>query len=443
MSVTRERKETGFFWLRDVPRTWHVVRGKDLFRKMSLPVRDEDEVVTCFRDGVTTLRKNRREDGFTFALKEMGYQGVRAGHLVIHAMDSFAGAIGISDSDGKCSPVYSVCAAKNNNLTHLPFFSSVLRNMATVGYIQSVAKGIRERSTDFRYSEVENAYFSLPPFNEQRRIAAWLDIQTHRIDERRELLGKKRELLRDLRCNLISETLASGLRGQEKTPTGLGDLPELPLGWKADHAKRILRFVTSGSRGWAEYYADEGDLFLRIGNLTRETIDLDLNDVQYVALPAKAAEGKRTRVREGDMLVSITADLGSIAVAPKLNKPAYVNQHIALCRPKDSVHPRWLGYAMLGPQSKRQMMNSGYGGTKVQLSLDDVRNVWLSVPPLEEQREIAAFLDGRLDKIARQIALIDQFDELLQQQRKAIIHEAVTGKIDLSDYEPPAPAMAA
>lgn len=267
---------------------------------------------------------------------------------------------------------------------------------------------------------------------EQLSIAAWLDRQTNRIDKRRELLCKKRELLRELRSNLISETLASGLRGQEKAPTGLEDLPELPLGWKANHAKRLLRFITSGSRGWAEYYADEGDYFLRIGNLTRETIELDLSNVQYVALPSKAAEGKRTRIREGDILVSITADLGSIAVAPKLTKPAYVNQHIALCRPKDSVHPRWLGYAMLSSQSKRQMMSSGYGGTKVQLSLDDVRNVWLAVPPLDEQQEIATFLDRKLSQIDRQIVLIDQLDDLLKQQRKAIIHEAVTGKIDLS-----------
>lgn len=430
--VMRPTKVTGFFWLPQMPITWRMVRGKDIFRKVSLMVRDEDEVVTCFRDGTTTLRAKRREDGFTFALKEIGYQGVRTGHLVISAMDAFAGAIGISDSDGKCSPVYSVCASKDVNTAHLPFFSWVLRNMAASGYIQSVAKGIRERSTDFRYSEVENAHFSLPSLNEQRRITAWLNLQTARIDKRRELLGKKRELLRDLRSNLIAETLASGLRGHETTSTGLADLPALPLGWQASHAKRLLRFITSGSRGWAEYYAEEGDIFLRIGNLTRETIDLDLSDMKYVALPAKAAEGKRTRLRPGDMLVSITADLGSIAVVPVLDKPAYVSQHIALCRPKTGVHPRWLGYAMVSTQAKRQLMNSGYGGTKIQLSLDDVRNVWLAVPPLVEQIEIADFLDQRLSKIDRQITLIDQLDGLLQQQRKAIIHEAVTGKIDLS-----------
>lgn len=435
--MLRNTVDSGYFWLGKLPTEWSVVRGKDLFRKVYLPVRNEDEIVTCFRDGVTTLRKNRRVDGFTFALKEIGYQGVRTGHLVVHAMDAFAGAIGIADSDGKCSPVYSVCTPKNQSRTSLPYYAWVLRNMATAGYIQSVAKGIRERSTDFRYSEVEEAHFALPSLDEQRRITAWLDLQTRRIDKRLALLCKKREMLRELRRKLIAETVASGLGFTEKSPTGLDDLPELPKGWMACQCKRLLRFITSGSRGWAEYYADEGDIFLRIGNLTRETINLDLGDVQHVALPAKAAEGKRTRIRQGDMLVSITADLGSIAVAPRLDKPAYVNQHIALCRPKDSVHSRWLGYAMLSEQSKRQLMSSGYGGTKIQLSLDDVRHVWLAVPPHGEQQEIAEFLDGRLDKIARQITFIDRLEELLKEQRKALIHEAVTGKIDLSQYEPP------
>lgn len=312
---------------------------------------------------------------------------------------------------------------KDFSLEYVGYWSNIVpwREIATQTALPSLTQ-----------TDANNVIIGCPSLDEQCRIAAWLELQTNRIDKRRELLGKKRELLRELRINLISEKLASGLHGQEKASTGLSDIPELPLGWKASHAKRLLRFITSGSRGWAEYYADEGDFFLRIGNLTRETIELDLSDVQHVALPSKAAEGRRTRIREGDMLVSITADLGSIAVAPKLAKPAYVNQHIALCRPKDSVHPRWLGYAMLSSQSKRQMMSSGYGGTKVQLSLDDVRNVWLAVPPLDEQEEIAAFLDRKLSQIDRQITLIDQLDDLLKQQRKAIIHEAVTGKIDLS-----------
>ncbi len=73
------KKDSGVEWLGEVPAHWSVERAKWLFQKMERPVREEDAVVTCFRDGVVTLRKNRRESGFTESLKEIGYQGIRAG----------------------------------------------------------------------------------------------------------------------------------------------------------------------------------------------------------------------------------------------------------------------------------------------------------------------------------------------------------------------------
>src|ERR1700747_1544563 len=94
-------------WLGEIPSHWSIGRAKWLFQKMDRAPRDSDEVVTCFRDGIVTLRKNRRVRGFTESIKEIGYQGIRKGDLVIHAMDAFAGAVGVSDSDGKGSPVYS------------------------------------------------------------------------------------------------------------------------------------------------------------------------------------------------------------------------------------------------------------------------------------------------------------------------------------------------
>ena len=94
-------KPSGVPWLGDVPVHWDARRGGGLFHKMDRPVCDSDEVITCFRDGTVTLRKNRRTEGFTESLKEIGYQGVRKGDLVIHQMDAFAGAVGVSDSVGK------------------------------------------------------------------------------------------------------------------------------------------------------------------------------------------------------------------------------------------------------------------------------------------------------------------------------------------------------
>ncbi len=138
-------KDSGVEWLREVPEHWESEKGKWLFTKMERPVRPGDGVVTAFRDGQVTLRANRRTQGFTNALKEHGYQGIRQGDLVINAMDAPGGAIGISDSDGKSTPVYSACVSRIENNVTPPFYAYLLRHMALSGFIETLAKGIRER----------------------------------------------------------------------------------------------------------------------------------------------------------------------------------------------------------------------------------------------------------------------------------------------------------
>jgi type I restriction enzyme S subunit len=181
---------------------WNTQRLKFLFRRVSRPVRDEHEVVTAFRDGIVTRRSNRREDGFTFADKEIGYQGIQRGDLAIHAMDGFAGAIGVSDSEGKVSPVLSVLVPRNEGRADPRFWAYYLRNLAVSGYISSLAKGIRERSTDFRWKDAGDLLVNHPDLPTQKQIAAFLDRETARIDE---LIAKKERMVEVLRENLLSE----------------------------------------------------------------------------------------------------------------------------------------------------------------------------------------------------------------------------------------------
>ena len=119
-------KDSGVDWLGKIPSEWTLRRGKSLFRKMDRPVRDTDEIVTCFRDGTVTLRRRRRTTGFTEAVQEFGYQGVRRGDLVIHQMDAFAGAIGVSDADGKASPVYTICVPRADAMPS--YYQWIVRN---------------------------------------------------------------------------------------------------------------------------------------------------------------------------------------------------------------------------------------------------------------------------------------------------------------------------
>lgn len=198
----------------------------------------------------------------------------------------------------------------------------------------------------------------------------------------------------------------------------IGPLPEH---WDAFALKRDIVFITSGSRGWAEHYADEGALFLRIGNLARESLHLDLSDIQRVSVP-DGSEGERTRVRPGDLLFSITAFIGSVAIVPDQIQTAYVSQHVALARLHCSkLTPRWVGYAALSAVGKAYLDAQCYGGTKIQLGLDDVANLPVPVPPLTEQLSIAAFLDRETGKIDALVAEQERLIALLKEKQHALL----------------------
>lgn len=282
----------------------------------------------------------------------------------------------------------------------------------------------------------------LPPMAEQITIADYLDRETRKIDA---LIAKKRELiekLREKRTSLISRTVTRGLPpdaaraagldpNPRLKPSGIEWLGDVPEHWGVAQLRRFVRYVTSGSRGWAEHYADEGAIFVRIGNLTRDSIRIDLSDVQYVDPPV-GAEGERTKIELGDVLFSITAYLGSVAVADESVVGAYINQHIALVRlANDDLTPRFTAYAVLADAGQAQLSVQGYGGTKVQLALDDVKVLWLPIPTKVEQEAITDFLDRETEKNATMIEKVESAMKRLQEYRTALITAAVTGKIDV------------
>lgn len=200
-------KPSGIPWIASIPAHWHIKRGKSIFQEVYRDVRPEDGTVTCFRDGEVTLRTNRRTTGFTESEKEIGYHGVRVGDLVIHQMDAFAGSIGISDSDGKCSPICIVCQPLHNDEADLGYYCQLLRVMAHSGFIQSLAKGIRERTTDFRYKTLGTLHFPVPPYQEQQEIAAYLDEKCGKIDAIIEKIDTQIERLKELKRSLINEVV--------------------------------------------------------------------------------------------------------------------------------------------------------------------------------------------------------------------------------------------
>lgn len=188
LNPNAEMKDSGVQWIGKMPSHWSCERGKYILKYIQKPVRQEDGVITCFRDGEVTLRSNRREDGFTMADKEIGYQGIDVGDLVVHGMDGFAGAIGISDSRGKASPVLNVLDTDMDK----KYVMYYLRSMAYGDVFLALATGIRVRSCDLRWNKLAELCYPVPPLKEQKEISAYVDDKISKADA---VIDAKREQL--------------------------------------------------------------------------------------------------------------------------------------------------------------------------------------------------------------------------------------------------------
>lgn len=422
-------KDSGVEWLGEVPEHWELARTKRLFELMKRAPVEEDGIVTAFRDGEVTLRSNRRSEGFTNAVHEHGYQRVLVGDLVIHAMDAFAGAIGVSDSVGKSTPVYAVCRARTP-LVDTRYYARLLRHMALSGYIMSLAKGVRERSTEFRWSEAADLVLAVPPPLEQTEIAVFLDREAAKIDaliaEQRRLV----ELLKEQRQALISHAVTKGLDPDATMKSsGVEWIGDVPAHWSVQRVKSVSSFTTSGPRGWSGHVCDEGPLFIQSGDLN-DNLGIDFAGAKRVQVE-DSAETTRTQLASGDIVVCITgAKTGNVAVCRAVPEKAYINQHLCLVRPTGDVHPVFLGNLLKSSVGHMHFALSQYG-LKQGLSLEDVREAPVVRPPLREQSLLLEYIHSQSTVFDTLTSEAERAIVLLRERRTALISAAVTGKIDV------------
>ena len=213
-------------------------------------------------------------------------------------------------------------------------------------------------------------------------------------------------------------------------PTSLGTFP---ADWACCDIGSLNPFITSGSRGWAKRYAEIGAAFIRITNMSRESIDLDLSDLRRVRVPPADAEATRTQLRVGDVLISITADIGIIGwVGENVPSPAYINQHVSLIRfSRPRVDSRFVAYFLAAEASQRAFLAQTDQGAKAGLNLEQVRRVRVVLPSEVEQTAIASALSD-VD------ALLIQFDKLIVKKRdlkQAAMQQLLCGRTRLPGFQ--------
>ena len=403
----RVMKDSGVPWVGEIPKNWRILRGKNILILLERPVKEDDGVITCFRDGEVTLRSNRREEGFTFSLQEIGYQGIEPGDLVVHGMDGFAGSIGISDSRGKATPVLNVMDSSESK----KYLMYQLRTMAHCGLFFALSSGIRVRSCDTNWNKLKTIFYLVPPKEEQIRIVSFIDAKCAEIDSILENTQASIEDYKKLKQSVITEAVTKGIRGDRP----MKDSGMIPETWGLTRHK----YVMHKKKDICEHYSGQ------------DIISLSMNGVIVRDLDAG---GKMPTSFDGYQYV----EPGTLL----------------LCLFDIDVTPRCVGlvknYGVTSPAYSKFIIHDGYAATYYDYLLryiDDnkyfvhlAKNLRSSltetdfgalptiVPPLDEQQEIAAYLDEKCAAIDSLIASKEALITELEAYKKSMIYEYVTGK---------------
>lgn len=418
--MSRKMKDSGLPWIGEIPSTWRCLRGKYVLEYLQKPVEDTDGVITCFRDGEVTLRSNRREDGFTISEKEIGYQGIDVGDLVVHGMDGFAGSIGISDSRGKASPVLVVLDSKHDKR----FLMYYLRNMAYSDVFLALATGIRVRSCDLRWNKLAETIFTLPPVEEQKAIVRFIDKKTAEIDaaitEAKSLIEKYKAY----KQSIITETVTKGLNPDVKMKdSGVEWIGEIPEHWNFLKGKYLFQ----------QRYERGNSVELQLLSPTQkfgcipQSLYEELTGANAVKLNEKTNLNLLKTIHIGDYCISLRSFQGGFEYSKYegVVSPAYqvfypIKSNI--CRGyykymfKDGTFIAKMNSFTLSLRDGKNIAFADFGNTP------------LPFPPLSEQQAIADYLDTKCSQIDTVISQKEQLVTRLQEYKKSIIFEYVTGK---------------
>lgn len=408
----REMKDSGLQWAGDIPQYWNIAKGKHFMAVLERPVRDDDNVITCFRNGEVTLRSNRREDGFTVATVEAGYQGIEPGDLVVHGMDGFAGAIGISDSRGKGTPALNVLSCSENK----KYIMYLLRAMAYTEVFMALSTGIRVRTCDTNWKKLKLLDYLIPPADEQLCIADFLDAKCAEIDALTADIQTQIDTLEQYKRSVITETVTKGLNPDaEMRDSGIQWIGDMPAHWGVIRGKYILRYMQKPVRendGVITCFRD-GEVTLR-SNRREDGFTMSDKEIGYQGIDV------------GDLVVhGMDGFAGAIGISDSRGKASPVLNVLDTdqCKRYIMYYLRSMAYSDVF-----LALATGIRVRSCDLRWNKLAELSYPVPPLDEQNAIVKHIDSVLSKADAVIADKEAQLATLDEYKKSLIFEYVTGK---------------
>lgn len=417
--MARKMKDSGIEWIGEIPEGWSIARGKHILTLLQRAVFPTDGVITCFRDGEVTLRSNRREDGFTVSLKEIGYQGIEPGDLVVHGMDGFAGSIDISDSRGKSSPVLVVLDSSQDK-KYLMYY---LRSTAYNNVFLALSTGIRVRSCDLKWNKLADLLYLVPPIVEQHKLVSFLDEKCSEIDA---MLSKTRasiEEYKKLKQAVITQAVTKGVRGErEMKDSGVEWIGEIPKDWSKNKLLRIFDIIGSGTtpKSTDDNNYDGNINWLQSGDINGNILKECKNRISFEVF----SKYPTLKLYSAPFIIIAMygASIGNLSISiidGCVNQACCVLSHA-------NQNFQYMFYCLKSIQP--HLIKKAVGGGQPNISQEIIKSLWVPLPPLDEQKEIADYLDAKCTEIDGLIAKKEQLVKELESYKKSLIYEVVTGK---------------
>ena len=438
-----EYKESEIEWLGSIPKPWGVYAGKRIFKNERKPALTSDQQLAASQKyGVIpqTLMMKLNDSKVMLALKgTQSFRHVDENNFVI-SLRSFEGGIEHSSYSGCVSPAYTVLSS-SKAIFHF-YFKYLLKCAPFVSALEASTDSLRDGKS-ITYDQFGTIHLPTPSYNEQVKIASFLDHETAKIDTLIEEQKTLIRLLKEKRQAVISHAVTKGLNPDVKVKdSGVEWLGEVPEHWEVSSLRHYADFV-DGDRG--SQYPNENDLknsgvlFLSSKNIVE--CKLDLTEAKFIS-QNKFDQLNRGKALDGDLIVKVRGSVGRIGELAKFSisehkhKTAFINAQMMIIRTSNKMLPDYLVLVSQSLYWTEQLAVGAYGTAQQQLSNDIFANLHIAVPPIEEQITILEKLDEVCASLNHLIHEGKTAIKLMQERRTALISAAVTGKIDVRDWSP-------
>lgn len=441
-----ECKHSGFEWLGKIPSHWRPDKFRYVFvesgEKIDKEVVGEMLSVSGYRgiEVKTYDDENKRRTNDEL----QGYRIVRPGQLVVNTMWLNYAGLGVSDHKGHVSPAYrSYWIAIDVDLR---FIHHLMRSSIYVqGYTQLLT-GIRPNSLQMSRDDLMAFPVLLAPKAEQTQIARFVDHETAKIDALIQEQERLIELLQEKRQAVISHAVTKGLNPDvPMKDSGVESIGKVPTHWTVLSYRRFLGIMQGLAFSSNDYVEQSDTVSVRMGNIKKSGIvDLEHN-VKY--LPDIFADKfRKYLLKEGDLIIAMTdmsPSLDFLAIPAEFENgdpgcQYLLNQRVGKLHLSDRVDKGFVKFCLLSMPLRHQLKEKGLGTVQANMSNEDLFQCFVALPPLSEQRQISDSISRRLGSFDNLLDSTQSLIQLLSERRSALISAAVTGKIDVRNWQPPA-----